>query len=194
MRLSMVMAMDRNKLIGKDGGLPWHLPAELAYFKRVTMGKVLIMGRKTYVSIGKPLPGRVSIVVSASGQLTGEKFEQYLADGRLYLCQSLDDAIQLAQDLTAQLKPDHESGIDDGANVLQHAEAAIIGGAQLCEAAMPQVDRLYLTVIDAEFEGDTWLHSFDESDWQEQSVSNVQLDNLNVAYRVLDRAHRSRSV
>ena len=131
MRLSMVMAMDRNKLIGKDGGLPWHLPAELAYFKSVTMGKVLIMGRKTYLSIGKPLPGRVSIVVSASGQLTGETIERYQAEGKLYLCRSLDDAIHVANELTGHLENKDVSFSDDAASVLQHAEAAIIGGAQL---------------------------------------------------------------
>lgn len=192
MRLSMVMAMDRNRLIGKDGGMPWHLSAELAYFKRVTMGKVLIMGRRTYVSIGKPLPGRVSIVVSASGVLTGDAIERYQAEGKLHLCRSLDEALQLSDRLTAHLPLD--GGSDDAplagtgsSDALKHREAAIVGGAQMCEAAMPHVDRLYLTVIDSEFEGDTWLNCFQESDWQEQSVSHEQINDVTVAYRVLER-------
>ena len=181
MRLSMVMAMDRNQLIGKDDALPWHLPAELAYFKSVTMGKVLIMGRKTYASIGKPLPGRISVVVSSSGVLDTAENADYIADGKLYLCSSLDDAIAQAR-LLIERREENSSAVQ-----LTHDEAAIIGGAQLCEAAMAMTDRLYLTVIDAEFDGDTWLKSFREQDWNEISVNNVSIDDYDIAYRVLER-------
>jgi len=174
--------MDRNQLIGKDNALPWHLPAELAYFKSVTMGKVLIMGRKTYASIGKPLPGRISVVVSSSGVLDTAENAEYIADGKLYLCSSLEDAIAQAQ-LLIDSREENSSAVQ-----LTHDEAAIIGGAQLCEAAMAMTDRLYLTVIDDDFEGDTWLESFDEDDWQEESVRHVRIEDYDVAYRVLERA------
>ena len=163
--------------------MPWHLPAELAYFKSVTMGKVMIMGRNTYTSIGKPLPGRISIVVSSSGALDTAENAAYIADGKLFLCTSLDDALE-----QARLLIDKREESDSTAVKLLHDEAAVIGGAQLCGAAMAMTDRLYLTVIDAEFEGDTWLKSFNEQDWKEVSVRKVRIDEYDVAYRVLERA------
>jgi len=173
----MVMAMDSNRLIGKAGKLPWHLPSEMAYFKSVTMGKALIMGRKTWESIGRPLPGRVSIVVTSSKAVLEESHREYIVSGKLHVCSSLDAAIDLAREL-------HQS---DRQSLLIHDEAAVIGGAQLCEEAMAVTDTLYLSVIQSEFEGDTWLESFSETDWREVSVNSAHVDGFDVDYRVLER-------
>ena len=148
--LCMMMAMDRNRLIGANGGMPWHLPAELQYFKRVTMGKPLIMGRKTFESIGKPLPGRTNIVVSRQ--------TDWQADGVL-VAHDLPSAMALAE-----------------AHRDATGEIMLIGGASLCAAAMPQTEKLYLTVIDHAFEGDVWLDSFNENDWRGVSARTVDAD------------------
>lgn len=165
----MMMAMDRNKLIGKDGGMPWHVPGEMAYFKSVTMGKPIVMGRKTYESIGKPLPGRTNIVVTRN--LGWE------ADG-VSVAASLDEAIQAGQRVVKVA----ETPID---------EIMIIGGAGLCRDAMPITQRLYLTLIDHEFEGDTWLDSYHPEEWV--AVSDELQDpetsgGFKVHYKVLHRA------
>jgi len=142
MRISMMMAMDTNRLIGKDGSMPWHISAELKYFKRITMGKPVIMGRKTFDSIGKPLPGRPNIVITRN---------EGWAVTDVQRASSLTQAIHLARE--------HQSD-----------ELMVIGGASVCQEAMPYVERLYLTVIDHEFaDGDTWLQSYESADWHEVS-------------------------
>lgn len=151
MILSMIMAMDRNRLIGADGGMPWHLPAELKYFKSVTMGKPVIMGRKTFESIGKALPGRINIVLTSQ--------EVWSAEG-VIVAGTLDMALDVAKQ-----------------HLDQSGEAMIIGGARLCRQAMPCTQKLYLTVIDHEFTGDVWLDSFDEQDWNEESARVVSADD-----------------
>ena len=153
MILAMMMAMDRNRLIGSKGGMPWHLPAELKYFKSVTMGKPIIMGRKTFESIGRALPGRTNIV------LTGKK--DWRANG-----------VIVAADLGKALIQ-AENHLDES------GEAMIIGGAQLCREAMPCTHKLYLTVIDHAFEGDVWLDSFKEEDWLEAERRAVAADDKN---------------
>ncbi len=137
----MMMAMDKNRLIGANGGMPWHISSDLKYFNRTTMGKPMIMGRVTYDSIGRPLPGRQSIVVTRD--------PQWHADG-VEVVHSLEQAIEAAAVHSAR-------------------ELVVIGGASLCALAMPLTQRLYLTMIDHAFEGDTWLDSFSEDDWLEQS-------------------------
>lgn len=167
--LSMMMAMDRNTLIGKQGGLPWHVPGELAYFKSVTMGKPIIMGRKTFDSIGKPLPGRTNIVVTRD---VGWQREG------VTVAHSLDAAIAIGRALA--LKP-----------ATLASEVVVIGGAALCRAAMPLTERLYLTCIDHEFEGDTWLDSYDPDEWREHSRTPrdpASTGGLDVVYLVLERA------
>lgn len=127
MRLSLIVAMAANRVIGKDGQLPWHLPEDLARFKQITMGHTLIMGRKTFQSIGRALPGRDTIVLSRQ--------RSFHAPG----CQKasgLDDALQLA------------SGAE---------EVFICGGEELYRQALPQVERIYLTVLDRDVEGDTFF-------------------------------------
>ena len=140
--IAMMMAMDKNKLIGANGDLPWRIPGDLPYFKRVTMGKPIIMGRKTYDSMGRALPGRTNIVVTRDHQWTAEG---------VTVVHNLDDALNAGR----------SSAVDQAV-----AEIFIIGGASLCSDAMPITQRLYLTVVDKAYEGDTWLDSFEWSDWK----------------------------
>jgi dihydrofolate reductase len=162
----MMMAMDKNKLIGSDGGLPWHIPGELAYFKRITMGKPIIMGRKTYDSIGKPLPGRDNIVVTRNADWT--------ASG-VIVAGSLNDAFEAGrQAVKSQAKQ----------------EIIVIGGASLCGAAMSTTQRLYLTVVDKSYSGDTWLDSFNWGDWiviSEDVQNPVNTGGIAVTYWVLEK-------
>ena len=159
-RISIIVAMDQNGLIGKDNGLPWHLPADLKHFKQITMGKPIIMGRKTFESIGKPLPGRVNIVLTRN---TG-----YQAQGCMVVG-SLDDAIEVA------------GSVD---------EVMIIGGATLYKKVLGQVDRIYLTQVQAQLNGDTWFPSLDESKWVEAQRVEHSADEINpyaYTFKVLDR-------
>src|SRR5262245_37513826 len=127
MRISLIAAMAENGVIGRGGQLPWRLEADLARFKQLTMGHTVIMGRKTWESIGRPLPGRRMIVVTRQGR--------YAADG-----------IEVAGNLEAAL---------EAARVAGEEEAFIIGGAEVYRQALPLADRLYMTLVLAEIEGDT---------------------------------------
>ena len=145
MRLALICAMAENRTIGKDNSLPWHLSEDLKYFRKVTMGHCIIMGRKTWESIGRPLPGRTNIVITRT--------EDYQADGARVVT-SLEEAIELAQSVCAL----------DGVE-----EAFIIGGAGLYQAALSRAERFHLTRVHAAIEGDTHLMDFDESQWSEIS-------------------------
>ena len=149
MRRSLVVAMARNRVIGRDNALPWRLPADLAYFKRVTMGHPVIMGRRTHESIGRPLPGRSNIVVSRN--------RAYSAPGCLVV-PSLEAAWEAAGDAE---------------------EAAVIGGTSLFAAALPSANRIHLTEVDAEVPGDTWFPEFDRSQWTETEVERHPRDERN---------------
>ena len=126
-----------------NNNLPWHLPEDLRYFKQVTMGKPIIMGRKTFESIGRPLPGRTNIVVSRD--------PAYQPDN-VRVVNSLDAARDLAESVC----------MIDGCS-----EAMVIGGAQIYEQALPLADRLYLTQVHAEVVGDAWFPEFHPGDWAE---------------------------
>ena len=139
MIISLIAAMDRNRLIGNNNRLPWHLPADFVHFKSVTMGKPVLMGRKTYESIGKPLPGRHNIVLTHSPDLEIEGVS---------VVNSVDDAIAQAA----------------GEN-----EIMVIGGTAVYRMLLPRSDRMYLTFVDAEFEGDAWFPAFEESQWEQTS-------------------------
>ncbi len=141
MKISMMMAMDRNKLVGRDGDLPWKISSDMQYFKRMTMGKPMIMGRVTFESLGGVLPGRPHIVITRDSNWQHDGVE---------VVHSLKDAVSVA-------------GRHDADEIM------IIGGASVCEEAMPLVQQLYLTVIDHEFTGDRWLESFDWQQWQVES-------------------------
>lgn len=143
--LAVMVAAAENDVIGSNNGLPWHLPADLRHFKRTTLGKPVVMGRKTFESIGRPLPGRANIVISRD--------PGYPAQG-VRLVASLDAALRLAGQV-AEL---------DGA-----AEAVVIGGAAIYALALPRADRLYLTRIHATVVGDTLLPPIDWRQWREIS-------------------------
>lgn len=161
----MVMIMDRNRLVGADGKMPWYLPSELQYFKTITMGKPIVMGRKTHESIGRVLPGRTNIVITRSSE--------YQSEGTLVV-KDLDAALALAQE---HLDEDNE--------------AMVIGGAEICRLAMPLTQRLYLTLIDAEFDGDTWLDSYSENEWEEVSREERHSDGYPLSLLVLERRHKA---
>jgi dihydrofolate reductase len=153
--LAIVVAAARNGVIGRANAMPWHLPQDLRHFKRVTMGKPIVMGRKTFESIGKPLPGRVNIVVTRNAAFD--------ADG-VRVASSLDAALALARQVAAA------NGVDS---------AAIIGGAEIYRAALPLADRLYLTEIHADIDGDAALPAIDWSRWQELSRERHAADASN---------------
>ena len=134
--ISLLVAMDRNRLIGKDNDLPWHLPADLAYFKRITMGHPIIMGRKTHQSIGRVLPGRENIILTRN--------PDYLAEG----CK----VIHSIEEIIAMNNPSEE--------------LFIIGGAEIFKEILPFSDRLYITEIDEAFTGDTFFPEFSTNEWK----------------------------
>ena len=145
-RLVLVAAVAQNGVIGRDGGMPWHLPGDLRHFKRTTFGKPVIMGRRSFDSIGrKPLPGRANIV------LTRDK--NFRADG-VTVATTLDEALQAAAREAAKLNAE---------------EIAVIGGSTLYEAALPRADRLYLTEVHASPDGDVYFPAFDRAAWTEIS-------------------------
>jgi dihydrofolate reductase len=141
--------MDRNRLIGNRNQLPWHLPADLAHFKRATMGKPVIMGRKTFESIGRPLPGRTNIVLTGSAD--------YRAEGVL-VANSPDQALGLA------------AGAD---------EVMVIGGSMIYELMLPRADRLYLTHVESDCEGDAWFPDFDPGQWRITASEEHAADEKN---------------
>jgi dihydrofolate reductase len=139
--LSLIAALGENRVIGTNNSMPWHLPADFKYFKATTLGKPIIMGRKTWDSLGRPLPGRLNLVVTRQNDLTLEGAEVFT---------SLAEAIARAEDWA------QEQGVD---------EVMLIGGAQLYAQGLAQADRLYLTRVDLSPEGDAWFPEFDESEW-----------------------------
>jgi dihydrofolate reductase len=138
--VTIVAAVARNGVIGVDGGLPWHLPDDLRRFKALTMGHVLVMGRKTYESIGHPLPGRTTVVVTRNAAWDPGSDEVVRAPG-------LDEAIRAAR------------AIDD--------EVFVVGGAQVYADALPLAGRLELTLVDDEPDGDTTFPAVEWADWVE---------------------------
>ncbi|TQV77633.1 dihydrofolate reductase [Exilibacterium tricleocarpae] len=165
MKLAVIAAVAANGVIGRDNQLPWHLPQDLQYFKRVTMGKPVIMGRKTFDSIGRPLPGRDNIVVTRQ--------RDWRAGG-----------VVAVNSLAAAL--------DKAAAVLKApaAEAMLIGGAQLYAEGLPLARRLYLTRVSARVEGDAFFPDIDLAEWCEVSREDHAAGNDNSlphAFIVLDR-------
>ena len=166
MRLALIVAQAKNRVIGVNNALPWYLPEDLKYFKRVTMAKPIIMGRKTYESIGKPLPGRMNIVVSRNAE--------FAPDG-VTVVASLEAAIEQAE-CVCEIQ-----GID---------EAMVIGGAQIYAQALPLAHRLYLTQVRAEVEGDAWFPAFAEEQWHEvgrEDFAAREPNPYDYSFIVLDR-------
>jgi dihydrofolate reductase len=142
-RISSIAAMARNRVIGVANGLAWHIPEDFKYFKKTTLGHPVVMGRKSYESLGKPLPGRPNIVISSSFQ------EPVNGDGPFFV-RTIDEALAFAQQKAEEL------------NVEQ---IFIIGGGQIYKETLPITERLYITIIDREYEGDTYFPDFDWNDW-----------------------------
>ena len=163
MRRSLVVAMSQNRVIGRDNALPWRLPADLAYFKRVTLGHPVVMGRRTWESIGKPLPGRLNIVVSRQSG--------YGAPGCVVV-DSLDAAWAAAG--TAE-------------------EVSIIGGTTLFEETLPIADTIHLTEVLADVEGDTYFPPFDRGRWTETEVMRQPADDRHAyPFRIVRLERRGR--
>lgn len=148
MIISLIAALDKNHLIGSKNGMPWHLPADFKHFKEVTMGKPVIMGRKTFESIGRPLPGRLNVVISRN---------KFSADG-VSSAASIEEALKLAGDAE---------------------EVMIIGGANFYKQMIDKVDKMYLTHVDAECEGDAWFPEFDITAWEIINQKLISADEKN---------------
>lgn len=160
MRLSIIVAMDNKQLIGGNNALPWHLPADLAYFKKTTMGKTVLMGRKTYDSIGKPLPGRDNVIVSTD------------ADFKAQGCAVMPNIQRALQHLKDE------------------KEVMVMGGASLYRQMLPMIDRFYITQIEGEFAGDAYFPEFDRNAFKEVFSESHQPDEKNqhpYRFTILDR-------
>lgn len=158
--ISLIAAMGRDRVIGRDNQLPWHLPADLQHFKHVTMGKPILMGRLTYESIGKPLPGRRNVVITRDTAFAAPGCE---------VVNSIEAALAAVADVE---------------------EVMVIGGASFYHQMLPQADRLHLTFIDADFDGDAWFPQWDAGEWREMEREEHAPDERNphaYAFVVLER-------
>jgi len=149
--IASIFAMSENRVIGKENKLPWHLPADLKFFKATTLHHPILMGRKTYESIGKPLPQRTSVIITRQ--------PDYQVPGALVV-NSLTEAINKAQAINEDI--------------------FIIGGAEILKEALPLIDTMYLTLIHATFEGDVFYPDYHEKDWQEVWREDHQPDEKNI--------------
>ena len=147
MRLSLIVAMAKNRTIGLDGAMPWHIPEDLKFFKRVTMGHPVIMGRKTYQSIGAALPGRTNIVVTRN-----KDFEAADAD----VVHDLSEALTKAKATEELWRPDGG-----------REEIFVIGGADIYGQALPEAQRIYMTEVHQELPGDAFFPELAEGEWKE---------------------------
>lgn len=157
--ISLLVAHDPNRVIGKNNDLPWHIPEDLRYFKEQTMGKGIVMGRKTFESIGRPLPGRLNIILTRNKDYSAEGAE---------VVHSMEEAVRLASDM--------------------HEEVMIIGGSDIFRMSLPVADRLYITYVDQEFEGDTYFPPYSEEEWALVSSSGkLESDGIPFSYLIYDR-------
>lgn len=164
LRLSILVAMARNRVIGQDNKLPWHLPADLKHFKSLTMGKTIVMGRKTYESIGRPLPGRTNIIITQQ-----RNFEVPGAT----VVHSIEDALLACKQVNAA-----------------NGECFIIGGEGLYRQTIAMCQRMYVTEIQRDFEGDTIFPEYDPGEWEETQREKYFADsdnNMEYHFVILDR-------
>ena len=161
--LAIIVAVARNNVIGKDNELPWHIPEDLKWFKQHTMGKPMIMGRKTFESLGKPLPGRAHIVVSNT-----KKFEH----DSVLMVNSLEGAIDLGMNVVAQEASD---------------ELMVIGGGAIYLQALPKVTKIYRTLVDIEPEGDTFFPELLDTEWEIKSEEKRQSGDLNFFFQIVEK-------
>ncbi len=164
--LSLFVAHANDRVIGYENDMPWDVPGDLAYFKRRTMGKPIIMGRKTYESIGRPLPGRLNIIITRNAS--------YEVPEGVVVTTSLEEAIRV--------------GYADGAQ-----ELMIIGGEQIFKEAIDRADRMYITKIDETYKGDTFFPSYDLQEWNTIEASPTEINDEGVPYTfyVYERKERS---
>jgi dihydrofolate reductase len=163
MRLSLVVAMARNRVIGRDNALPWRLPADLAHFKKVTMGHPIVMGRRTFESIGRALPGRKNIVITHD--------REYAAPGCIVV-HSLDEAWKAAGNAE---------------------EVCVIGGTTLFDETLFLADAIHLTEVGADVEGDTFFPEFDRSEWNEREIARQPADERHAyPLRILELTRKPR--
>lgn len=165
-RISLVVAAARNGVIGSKGKMPWHLPADLKHFKNVTWGLPILMGRKTFDSLGKPLPGRQNIVITRQPGFSPEGVQ---------VAATPDQALTIARSSAAK-------------------EVCVIGGGEIYKVFFPLADRIYLTRVQAEIEGDTYFPSFDPAQWKLTSQLHHPADEKNVidlVYEQWDRIGKS---
>lgn len=169
MRISLIVAAARNGAIGRGGALPWHLPADLKRFKQLTLGKPILMGRKTFDSIGRPLPGRANIVITR---------DRSYAPAGVTVVHGFDDALGKAREAAKQLGAD---------------EIVVIGGADIFRLALPVADRLHLTEVHADVRGDTFFPAFDRAEWAEtlrEDRKSDGADGMAYSFVVLERHAR----
>lgn len=167
LRVAIMAARAANNVIGRDNKLPWYLPNDLKYFKRVTLGKPIIMGRNTWESLKRPLPGRTNIVITRQAD--------YLAEGGKVVA-TLDEALSLAENVA----------LIDGRD-----EVVVIGGAQIYQLALPRADRLYLTEVHAVVDGDTFFPELTAGQWREIARDDFRAEGPNpydYSFVVYDRA------
>ena len=160
MKLSLIVAASDNRVIGKDNQMPWHLSADLKRFKAITWGKPILMGRKTHESIGRPLPGRKNIILTTDPEYGSAGCE---------VAHSLKEAMELAGDAD---------------------ELMVIGGSSLYESFLPDADRLYLTLIERDFQGDAFFPEFSLEDWRIiecQTISDDPTVDFTYRFLVLER-------
>lgn len=156
-RLSLIVAVARNGVIGANNRIPWHVPGEQKLFKQITMGHHIVMGRKTYESIGRLLPGRTTVIVTRQ--------QDYAVPGAI-IAHSLHDAINAAA---------------------RDTEIFVIGGAELFREALPLADRIHLSVIDQEPDGDVWMPDIDRAEWRETTSEH----HPGFEYQILERERRA---
>ncbi|MGJ9384093.1 dihydrofolate reductase [Salipaludibacillus sp. CF4.18] len=147
--ISMIAAMSENNVIGKDGQMPWHLPGDLQFFKQTTNGHSIVMGRKTFESIGRPLPKRRNIVLTRNNDFSAEGVE---------VINNFSEMDKLVKD---------------------EEEFFVIGGATIYEQLLPLADRLYITEIHESFEGDTFFPAIDDGQWEVVASKKGKVDERN---------------
>jgi dihydrofolate reductase len=160
--ISAIFAMSENRVIGKDNSMPWHISEDLKHFKRTTLGKPIVMGRKQYESVGRALPGRTNIVISRD--------KNYKADDALVFS-NIDEAVSMARGIAAN------DGLD---------EVFIVGGGEIYKQCLPITDRLYMTLIHRKYEGDVLFPELDMEEWKEISSEDFDGDP-SYSIKILER-------
>jgi dihydrofolate reductase len=173
MKISLIAALSTNRVIGRDNALPWKISADLKRFKALTLGHPIIMGRKTFESIGRPLPGRLNLVISRSA---GSRPWGAGTEGPFW-CASLKEALS-----TAQKQPAPAS------------EVFVIGGAEIYQQALPWADRLYLTLIHQEFDGDAYFPAWARESYREIERENRNEGDLSYSFVTLERHSTSEAL